>query len=178
MAGQIEPQRFGGDIGCRRCRCRNAVVATVGTAQRNTRQRYRLASADVPVAKGRAAIADADRVTTDHANERTRVRNRRRRAAVVGFVARRESSQGDAQSIDGAGGVAGIAHRIVAAAVAVIHRHAGNGDHLIARAGRLAGKGKCPTSERIAGKQCASRHRRCAAGRRAAVVGFGHVAGR
>ena len=177
MPGKIQPERLGGDV-CQSCwRGGNTVVATIGAAQRNARQCHCLARTDIPVAEGRAAVGHGHDVATDNPAQASSAAYCRRRAAVIDFVARRKAGQRNAQRVDGAGGVAGIAHGIVAAAVAVIHCHTRHRHRFVARAGRLAGKGKAAAGERVTRKQRTAAYRRRAAGRGAAIVGFGYVAG-
>ena len=78
--------------------------------------------------------------------------------------------------VDGAAGVADIAHRVVAAAIAIADRYAADGDSFVALPGVFVEEGKAAAAEAVAVEHRAVHHLQRAAGHAGrAVIGFAHV---
>ena len=123
------------------------------------------------VGKGKAAAAEAV------AREQRAARHLRRAVgsvgAVVGF-ADVFRANGQRRPVDGAGGVIDIGNVVVAAVVAVGHRHALH-LHGFFLTGVFVGKGKAAAADAVACEQRAARNLRRAVGSGSAVVGFADV---
>src|SRR5690606_15595361 len=83
---------------------------------------------------------------------------------------------GDGQCgfVDGAAGVVDVADEVVGAAVAVVHRHAGDGHGLVVASVRV-GEGEDAAAKGVAGEQGAGRHDGAAGGAGGAVVELADV---